>query len=234
MLVFQKRSSKRLTHEEIQVIAHAITNDIPFRYLSIKRVNTLRYDEVPIGSINFIHSCLKTNGYPIPKIDHYPKELTPWMYREIKQTNLQTLLRSLKDGEKYFVKPAAKLKYFTGTIIDNTYNKSFRGTILYTQPLQFLTEWRVYVSRGKILGTAYYYIGDESIEPPMDDIKAMVNSMPKNNTYTLDVAVCKENHKTALVEVNGNYSIGMYDIDVKDYLTFLISGWNELSNKQIK
>jgi hypothetical protein len=94
-----------------------------------------------------------------------------------------------------------------------------------------LSEYRVFVIRGNIVGTKHY-AGDSSID--VDEsivnqaIELLEQSSQKTAAYAADFGVLATG-QTAVVEWNDGYSLGSYGLDRAIYTDLLITRWCELT-----
>lgn len=98
--------------------------------------------------------------------------------------------------------------------------------------VNFVTEYRVFVSLGRIYGIEHYK-GDFTKFIDVNIIKEMVDSY-KNcpKAYTLDVGLT-ESGETLLVEVNDMWAIGSYGINGDYYALLCERRMKEILNKKI-
>lgn len=138
-----------------------------------------------------------------------------------------------------FIKPAHKVKRFTGRVvstIDDLAPLSHIGGNLElhcSEPVQWVSEYRVPVIHSKIQGY-FWYDGDKGIAVDKAEVEEMVDKFTMAPwAYCLDVGVLGTG-ETALVEMNDAFSIGMYEGMEKCYGDLLTTRWKELTFKEIK
>lgn len=200
----------------------------------------VKKEDVFCGTINLCRLIWFQLGVKEPVVDDYPSILEKFLYRKIKKSTLSNFRKMLKFNEEngivreYFIKPV-KVKLFTGNVFNNVLQlERFKGEIgsdtqIYiSDSVNFLSEYRTYVHKGKILDVKHYY-GSWEFHPGDEDIKKMVEMvtpvMPIS--YSLDVGVTSS-HQCALVECNDGYALGNYGLEAKDYATMIRDRWWEI------
>jgi hypothetical protein len=220
-------------------IRHNLELGLPVKFVSRKQL--LRRHIVPAtgdilaGTIDFVHAGLTSLGKPRPEIDYYPKALEPWFFRKIwKSTKKKVVERLEFIDEPVFVKPADKLKVFTGQVFHESVlldSTPYKGNVWCSEPIQFISEWRVYVVDSKIRHMGFYGGVDEMRRPHTDYVNLMILALSNDpdwkwKNYCLDVGVL-QNNAVALVEVGLGYAMGGYDIKGEDYYDMVKGWWNE-------
>ena len=96
-----------------------------------------------------------------------------------------------------------------------------------------LSEYRVFVRDGVILGCHFYSGEDPLIFPDGEEIKRMVKTYTNApSAYTLDVMVTLE-RKTKPIEVHEFFSCGLYGFaDLKNLPWMFIRTWQAMMNKK--
>jgi len=185
---------------------HCIAHDIPH----IKST-TPNPDYIPIGSVEW---CLENLGTNIPP-DYFPDFMYKYLYRKI---GYNKHVRTKKLKGKCFVKPNDRYKKFDGYITDEDFGET-RDDYIYSEVVNFVEEWRYYISKGKII-TANWYKGEEKIiDPP--ELKV---DMPEDFSGTLDMGLL-DNGKFALVESHHPFACGWYNKNWDLYKQWITDGW---------
>ncbi|MCI5057945.1 MAG: ATP-grasp domain-containing protein [Flavobacteriales bacterium] len=213
---------------------------IPCKLFTYKRLsrNQIKIDKetLVVGDNAVIYSVLKKIGYR--KIfESYPKCLREYLYRDVWEIKLGTLIKNAQTEEigNIFIKPKNKAKLFTGFIL-NTSSQLFnldvsRKTVLYCAPVvDWVSEYRIFVNKGKIVGIQHYdgnpavKLNTQKVEEALEIFE---NSEEKTDAYGIDFGVLKGG-KTALVEWNDGFALGSYGLDQKLYTDLLMSRWSEI------
>ncbi len=195
---------------------------------------------VPLGSVEFIRSCLEELSIEEPApLDGYTI-LREHLCRETWKVSAQALLSPPFNEGVWFVKPVA-VKLFSGFLwsaqkdgtrpsgSEEPYFHEQAGALAQilayapetpvwiSRPIQILREDRIYVLDGRILGQARYDPSDAEIPPPdASQIQAMVARFSAFTgapcAYSLDVGVLDDagDQKTALIEINDAWALGLY------------------------
>ena len=245
------------TYETMTIRQACLMNDIPVYRTSIDmlkhifdfRVELLRGEILPVGSVEFVTQCLNTMGItPNLGMDMfytYPKFLEHYLHRKVIANMAGIAMMSAE--EPIFVKPTL-VKQFNGFVfvpgqaIENydehdreqlnyLVNDGVSDVIYVSEVVQFVSEYRYYIDGDTILGSARYdpYGEDDAPEPDINVVREMVKLASlvfTNPQYALDVGVLSTG-ETALVECNDGWALGLYKgaLTPKQYLDFLGKRW---------
>jgi hypothetical protein len=238
----QRQDQTRLRHEE-KLVAEALDRKrIPYEFYTEKMIHRRRLplgkSSLVVGDMPCIYGALKQLGIPIPVANSYPKSLSSFMHRRIWESTVGALVHKLHEGGSgnIFAKPAGRQKVFTGQIfatpsdLYHLHRISHRQPIYCSEPVRWLSEYRVYVCRSRILSVDYYQ-GAADIKPDIAVIEAAVMALADageaHSGYATDFGVLKSG-ETALVEMNDGFAVGAYGIGAQDYTDMLIARWEEL------
>jgi hypothetical protein len=193
--------------EKQQLLAYCNAKDIPY---SINKICPKKY--IPIGSIDWV---LKQYGQNI-KPDYYPEFCRNYLFRDIWITDIWPL------NDACFIQPGSKYKRFTGFIhkAGSYKGKKRNEAFVCSKIVNFVNEWRYYISNGKILSGEWYW-GDEINTPNAPELKIKI---PEFWCGTLDFGLT-DNNQFALVEAHHPFSCGYYGKNWELYLQWLIDGW---------
>jgi len=233
---------------EVATIRHAaMLLDIPVRNLSLGDLAIARDDLVggalPVGSVEYVRQAMELAGIKAPDFSCYPAVLGHHMHRRIWRTS-----KVPGDMDRVFVKPATLTKAFNGFVHiagqdDCDYDDHDREQLLAlrrhspapeiwaSEPVTWLCEWRYYVMDDQIIGRARYDPdgADDAPEPDPAVIQDCIDLLSPSSAYALDAGVL-DTGKTACVETNDGWSIGLYGraLTPTKYLHFLSRRWAEL------
>lgn len=196
------------------------------------------FSDIIIGSVEATAAFFKMLNIEEPQYLGYPKELEQYLGRTISKITLE----ECKQWDcPFFIKPADKVKLFTGSIIEkeSTINflKEFCKTpgdsLVYLSDLvKIKSEYRVFVHKGEIKGIQFY-LGDFKTFPNIETIEEMVKTYTSSPiAYTLDVGVTEEN-QTILIEVNDFWAIGSYGFDAKIYVKMIITRFQQIISQYV-
>lgn len=187
--------------------------------LGCKRISP-KYD-ICIGSVEAMQYYFKLCGVEIPKCITYPIELRDYLRRRVSKTTFG----ELTDDYPYFIKPANDIKKFTGDLIEkknhlqilkDIHNIADDYEVYKCAKVNFITEYRVFVSKGVIYGIKHYK-GDFTKFINVDVVNSMIKDYQNcPSAYVLDVGLTDTN-ETLLVEVNDMWAVGSYGLYGKDY-----------------
>ncbi len=232
-----EHSDVKTTLEERGIICELFTEKRLFR-------NQLKFDEqtLVVGNNPIISNVLKRLGINYIN-ESYPESLKKYLERNIWESTIRKLL--MENHGNYlinvFVKPKSKAKLFTGFVINSTtslykLDQISKNTDLYcSSVVEWLSEFRVFVMKGKIVGIKNYD-GDSTLQLNMEIVENAINdfenSPQKTDGYGIDFGILK-NGKTALVEWNDGFALGSYKLDREIYTDLIIARWEEIL-KQVK
>ena len=213
-------------------------NYIPFykKHLLQNKIK-LTKDDFIAGEIPSLFYAMKKLGVDY-KHEDYPEALKEFLHRRMWLSKLGYLKDKVFNEyaiEPMFIKPADKLKKFTGFVlesVDNWFNTNGAGDgmkVICSEPVKWITEYRIPVINGVIRDYSNYS-GDPNVQVDKTVVESMVNTWkaaPK--AYLLDVGVL-DNGITALIEVNDAFSCGSYTMSKETYGDLLTTRWNELKN----
>lgn len=190
---------------------------------------------IPVGSVEFVHKYLLTAYAIEPSPLYIPDELMPHTGRDLifNCTPKDVLVKVAIYGE-LFVKDARRVKGFTGILDTGRYQPALpEGVDLFhvSSVIDIVSEWRVFVHRGKILDCRNYS-GDPLVFPNSMVIQRMVDDFTNSPVaYTLDVAVHNRPrgpHGTSVIEAHRFYSCGSYGFSSPKYPYMLSQAFYEL------
>lgn len=210
--------------EELEYEIEVIQNWLHLNKLELQQYN------ICVASVNICRHTLLKLGVKNFDILSYPEKLSIFLERTVKEAEIIDIVRHYPKGK--FVKPI-KPKRFNGfltsenTSLQHLIDLDDHEKIYIVDPVDFVSEWRVYV-RKKQIEAICFYKGIPTLFPNVVTIKKMIEMWDDSPCcYALDVGIVSP-QKTLLVEVNDFYSLGNYGLDHITYANMLQMRWNEL------
>ena len=129
-----------------------------------------------------------------------------------------------------FVKPV-QTKLFDGALISKeehlSYLKLENCDVLVSEPIEILSEHRVYVHNKKAIYSCNYS-GDFRINPNFEYVDKLIEAYKEQPiSYTIDVAVLKDGSMT-VIEFNDFWAIGSYGLYCINYAQMLLDRYCEI------
>lgn len=188
------------------------------------------------AGVKIFRDIIDKLGVDYPPFDCYPAVLNPYYGRNLRQSTLgEEKAKFHKDGVRVFVKPVLP-KQFIGAVWDSILNlipianAPDDAKVWVCEPLEFLSEYRVYVNDGEILGVKHYF-GDWDIHPQKRFIEEVVkNYKGAPISYGVDIAVVKRDryYEDVVIEVNDGCNLGNYGLDSIHYGEMIVDRWFEI------
>lgn len=243
-ILLEHRSGYRLGHEESLVAAELRNQGRAFEMAALSQLQRGKVDtshaSLVVGSVDFVKGALRRRGIELQPVDSYPPALAGLLYRQIWMSELCHVLDLIEhDARPLFVKPAVNTKRFTGLVVRSGADWRLNGVsrrlqVWCADPVEWLSEWRVYVVRGVVRYVAHYD-GDPALVLSHDRVEEAVKTMStvpgSPRSYAIDFGVLASG-QTALVEVNDGLAIGAYgDLDGSAYLELLQDRWDQLTGR---
>jgi hypothetical protein len=243
MIYIQSNREKSRPHhfDCASALYGAIDSAIDYRLVSLEDVQAGKYDvlikqNLFVGSVEFMREVFNRigiNEISLPENSDRPSKII----------SLFDAHKIVSEGKKIFIKPV-QMKLFTGLVLDGTTYTCLRDLpgdtqVMCYEPFEgkILSEWRIYVDKGKIVDSKNYS-GDFKVQPRYDDIEATLydNVVKKQfpDTYVADFGVLEiikssgMYHETVVVEYNDMYSIGNYGLPNDVYLKLLSKRYFEI------
>ncbi len=191
-----------------------------------------------VGYVDSMLSVFRQLNIPIPSTNDYPKSLNYLLYRKIWESNLKTLRQEIYAGRvPIFAKPKDRKKRFTGRVFNtiDDFMWSLSGVSIQTpiycsEVVSWVTEYRIYVTNGQIVGNLHYS-GNSNIRLDNNILKSAVatfsESVEASAGYAIDMGLLSSG-ETALIEWNDGFSLGSYGLNPSLYTDLLIARWCEL------
>jgi hypothetical protein len=202
----------------------------------VRRKLSLARNTLVVGYVETVLAALQQLGLSAPPTNDYPSALQPYFHRHIWKSTLHWLHNWILEGNNaVLAKPDGRKKRFTGHVFRNVDDLQYiegasKNTPIWcSDVVKWLSEYRVFVLKGEIIGIQHYF-GD-----PMLSINEQIvseallrfeQSGEATAAYALDFGVLADG-STALVEWNDGFSLGSYGLDKKLYTDLLIARWIE-------
>lgn len=186
-------------------------------------------NDVVVGGMLVCQHALNLQGVAIPSID-YPYNIREFLGRRIDSMPVAAIEPA---DLPVFVKPVEE-KDLPGAVV-RTYDelapylgKGDDYELLVSEPVNFISEWRVFVRYRQVLG-ATHYLGDRAVEPDWVIAQRAISHFysDRPNGYGLDLGVTDDG-RTLIVEVNDGFALGSYGLDDVSYALLLSARWAQL------
>lgn len=214
-----------------------------FRNKGYKIITFEEIEEVPKGK-DFVMSNITDTiaywnrlGVKIPGAMNVFDLIPDMVYRKYQYMTLGEFFS--KDLCPVFIKPAYDTKAFVSGVIRNDSSKRFvlsdakeETVALVTDCVSYLTEYRCFINRGKIVGLKHYqgdfmsFIDVSYANMCLDKMNAL-EGIPIS--YTLDFGL-RDDGRTEVIEANDGWSVGTYGLDGEVYSRFVFDRWMEIIN----
>lgn len=193
-------------------------------------------------------------GWDYTGINPYPNALHPYMHRKFERKKWLDARQEALEGHK-FIKPVIQ-KQFTGAVLNTILDTIRTGKmeedheVFVVDPVEFVSEFRVYVHEHEVVGVKNYF-GDWSNTPPPEIVEEMVKAYKDTApiSYGMDVGIIYDStgcdpalglygkgpvKTVALVEVNDGICLGNYGLDSIHYAEMIASRWMELTTNGLE
>lgn len=241
--LLQQHGNGRLSPEIGSISTTLASRGIPYELFFDKHLHrrrlTLAPDALVAGEIPIVVGALRQLGIEPPPPNDYPPSLTPWLRRRIWTGTVGAIVERLQRGDAapVFVKPMGRLKRFTGHVMSSWDDLRFLAhasdqmSVFCSEIVTWRSEFRVYVTHGRIVGIRHYR-GDRELDIDRAVVEEAVCAFEMSGEaiagYGIDFGVL-DNGETALVEVNEGYGLGSYGLDDAAYTDLVIARWRELA-----
>jgi hypothetical protein len=213
------------------------------------RCHQITVDTPVFAGVTVFRKVIDKLGIDYPPFDCYPTVLNHYYGRNLRKSTLgEEKAKFAKDNIPVFIKPVLP-KQFIGAVWKSFINLiplakvPDDAEVWVCEPIDILSEFRVYVQDGEILGVKHYY-GDWSVVPTKSKIEKIIKAYkPCPVAYGIDFATIKkrgelkveENYygytdikDTIVLEVNDGCNLGNYGIDSIHYGEMIVSRWFEI------
>jgi hypothetical protein len=195
----------------------------------------LARDVIVVGGIGLVRGALVQIGAVLPEEINIPEALLAYAGRRVWTTTLEIARKP--ESWPIFVKPLREAKLFTGHVIRDWPDLIASAAcdsnlpVLAQEPVSFISEWRVYVRYGQILGAGAYK-DDPLVFPDARVVRAAIAEYEADAApagYGIDFGITDDG-RTLLVEVNDGHSLGNYNLRPVEYAKLLQARWDEMAH----
>ncbi|MCY1019070.1 ATP-grasp domain-containing protein [Pyxidicoccus sp. MSG2] len=239
----QEEGQGRMEPEMRELRDALAARGVPTELFTVKRLERrqlpLARETLVAGHVPTVLGALKQLGIEPPPTNDYPKCLAPFLHRRLWTGTVRQLVDSLYDvsAPPVFAKPVGRRKRFTGHVFHTSDDVLFLERASASTPLvlsevvRWLSEYRVFVVRGAIVGI-HHYAGDTSVSVDEGTVREAVRLLESSGEatagYGVDFGVLSTG-ETALVEWNDGFSLGSYGLGRDAYLELTVARWCELT-----
>jgi len=195
----------------------------------------LSKDTLVHGWIGSVLKALKKLGIAPPDYDSTPpKDIEEFYGRRMWAATMKDVRRNLEENRHIFIKPLKVQKAFTGFVTSGEVKDLIKTAgfdddfeILASDPVEFITEYRLFIHNGLIIGCKNYR-GDFTILPDFKVAEAVLRAFKKQPVaFSLDLGVTDQG-QTLVVEINDFYALGAYGMPSIPYAQAVIARWEEI------
>lgn len=201
-------------------------------------------EAIPVGSVSFVRAWAAMQGLETVLARQWPGCYPSTVYKHLRRSVWSAHLdeaRALFRDRPLFVKPAlfADIKAFTGQLVSGPEPSEMTRQpgdmhVWCAPPARWVTEFRVYVTHGRMVGCARYDDGDNDVSgPDLPAVQGMIADFRDAPAgYGLDVGITPHG-ETTLIEVNDGWALGFYTgCDPDAYRTLLDARWRQIREAQ--
>jgi ATP-grasp domain, R2K clade family 2 len=218
-----------LAWEGLNTMGYSVTL---FEENDIDKLNITK-DTPVFAGVTVFRKIIDKLGVNYPPFDCYPSILSPYYKRNIRKSTLGKVREEFNTTHTpIFVKPVLP-KEFTGCVLTSILElipitkKSDDLEVYVSDPIEILSEYRVYVLDREIVGVKHYY-GDWSLVPNKEFVESVVkNYHGAPVAYGVDIGVTKSGD--IVIESNDGCNLGNYGIDSIYYGEMIVSRWLQIT-----
>lgn len=215
-VLIEKHVYLRHGKEERIAATVARARGIEFKLSSLREANSIAAHQpyaMAVGTVPFVLGVLRAARLQVPQHVPYPSVLSAYLHRKVGYAERLKDLLQEKRGT-LFVKPAKGWKNWTGEVMDARHPRGRNAPVYWSEPVSWLSEWRAYVVRGRVLdiqpapgfGEAPVACDQSVVAAAALELHASTESA---DGVVIDFGVLSTG-VTALIEVNDGFSFGAY------------------------
>ena len=199
----------------------------------------LSRETLVVGGILPVRTALERLGCPPPLNVDYPDALLPFLRRKVWKSTLRAVRASCMDDHlptPVFIKPITGHKDFTGHTVFKfrdlikTAGHPLDMPVWASEVVNFQSEFRGFVRRGKLVGLRHY-TGDPLCFPDPAVVRDAVATYEASGeapvAYTIDMGVL-DTGETALIEINDGFAFGTYGLAWDTHARMLRDRWCQM------
>jgi hypothetical protein len=193
----------------------------------------LSRNDIVCGYIPIVRKVFDRLGVSQPNLPDIPDDLISFCEREIRYGILKEIHLQDQNIKPVFIKPRNIQKLFPGHLVSSfkdlikTSSYDMETEILISSPINFISEYRGFVRRNKLIGLRHYK-GDFGVIPDIKKINAAIESFKESPiAYSIDFGVTDKG-SSALIEINDAFALGNYGLMSLDYAGMIEDRWDEI------
>jgi hypothetical protein len=241
--LIEERGGRRMEPEMRDLLQEFAARGVPAETFTIKKLQRrqlpLAPDTLVASSVPAVLGALKQMGVGAPEPDDYPECLSHLLQRRVWRARLGAVVEGAYSGlaAPVFVKPADRLKRFTGAVIGGPKDlwrlegASRSLPVFCADVVSWRSEWRAFVVRGEVVGLRPYS-GELTVPVDAGVVREAVGLLQRSGRaragYAADFGVLVDTGETALVEVNDGFALGSYGLDRAAYADLTVARWQEM------
>lgn len=216
------------------ISAKQLTDNIEYYFSNENNLDLIDRSHIPVGSVEFCRMVADVNSIELDTVSDYPFELAFILGRKVRKTTA----KDVKYGEwcKPFKTKEFPVQMAASFVVDKNGAEIDPDTPCWASTVvEFTSEWRCYIIKGKIKGIAQYDSGpdDELTSFEIIKLESLIDEWKMAPAaYAMDVGRITTSNEVTLVEVNDAWGIGYYSdgtLTQRDYADWLAIRWNELT-----
>jgi hypothetical protein len=207
---------------------------IPFVAEEIEQLD-LRKETLVHGYIGTVRRAFDRIRVAQPHLDEGPpEEILKFYGRNMWATTMKEVRERLAEDRHIFIKPLRKQKAFNGHVTSGAIRDLIQTAgfdddfeILASEPVEFVTEYRLFVHHGLVSGCRVYR-GDFTKMIDFSVVFEILKAFKKQPIgFSLDMGLTSDG-RTLVVEVNDAFALGSYGQPSIPYAQMVIDRWCQI------
>lgn len=193
---------------------------------------------VLFGGCGTVHRALRRCGREPPVNVDVPECLRPYADRRMHTTTMGEFRRYVQspEYEPCHMKPAVSQKLFTGLVVRefkdllSSVHVDADEPVLCSELVNFTSEWRATILRGRILNVAHYKGDPLTFPNPVLMQQALNEYVDRPVGFAMDWGMISTTWcpRTRLIECNDGHSLGNYGCNGGDYTAMIEARWRQM------